>query len=29
METGKYEGVGASAAEEAMVGGTDAAREAA
>ncbi len=29
METGKYEGVGASAAEEAMVGGTDTAREAA
>jgi len=28
METGKYEGVGASPAEEAMVGGTDAAREA-
>ena len=29
MEMGKYEGVGASAAEEAMVGGTDAARDAA
>ena len=29
MEMGKYEGVGASSAEEAMIGGTDAAREAA
>jgi putative peptidoglycan lipid II flippase len=29
METGKYEGVGGSPAEEAMIGGTDAARDAA